>query len=100
MRAHCVTEGVRGIVRRVRCADRTLIARWKLSPRLSLRGRKTGRPGPTTATRSIVEVKETEGFTRKVEDVREADFRLANRRPSAPRPTPSGAANPCPSAGN
>jgi hypothetical protein len=30
--------------------------------------------------RLIGEVKETEGFTRKIEDVREADFRLANRR--------------------
>ena len=29
---------------------------------------------------SICEVKEAEGFTRKIEDVREADFRLANRR--------------------
>ena len=30
--------------------------------------------------RLIGEVKETEGFTRKIEDVREADFRLANHR--------------------
>jgi len=30
--------------------------------------------------RRIGEVKEAEGFTRKSEDVREADFRLANRR--------------------
>src|SRR5438552_8358240 len=31
-------------------------------------------------TRSICEVEEREGFTKKIEDVREADFRLANRR--------------------
>jgi hypothetical protein len=31
-------------------------------------------------TRSIGEAKEKEGFTRKIEDVREARFRLANRR--------------------
>ena len=31
-------------------------------------------------SRLICEVEENEGFTRKIEDVREADFRLANRR--------------------
>ena len=30
-------------------------------------------------SRSIVEVNESEGFARKIDDVREADFRLANR---------------------
>jgi hypothetical protein len=31
-------------------------------------------------TRLICELEMSEGFTRKIEDVREADFRLANRR--------------------
>ena len=31
-------------------------------------------------TRSISDVEKSEGFTRKIEDVREADVRLANRR--------------------
>jgi hypothetical protein len=36
--------------------------------------------GQRQPTRSIVEVKEDERFTREIEDVREADFRLANHR--------------------
>jgi hypothetical protein len=53
---------------------------WKLSLRLSLRHAKTALPEPTPAKSPIGEAKETEGFTRKIDDVREADFRLANRR--------------------
>jgi hypothetical protein len=47
------------------------------SLRLSLRGAKTGRPEPTPAKSLDLEVEESEGFTRKTEGVREADFRLA-----------------------
>src|SRR6202021_1958687 len=36
--------------------------------------------GQHQPTRSICEVEKSEGFTRKNEDGREADFRLANRR--------------------
>src|SRR3989442_609781 len=41
-------------------------------------------PSQWQPTGSILEVEQREGFTRKIEDVREADFRLANRltRPS------------------
>ena len=41
---------------------------------------KQGFQGQRQPTRSICEVKETEGFARTIEDVREADFRLANHR--------------------
>jgi hypothetical protein len=42
----------------------------------SAKGRFQSQQQPSNLTR---EVKETEGFAKKSEDVREADFRLANR---------------------
>src|SRR5438874_388416 len=36
--------------------------------------------GQHQSSRVFGELKETEGFTRKIEDVREPDFRLANHR--------------------
>ncbi len=44
-----------------------------LSPRLSLRRAKTASPERTAAKSSIGEADETEGFTRRIEVVREAD---------------------------
>jgi hypothetical protein len=52
----------------------------ELSPRLSLRRGKTACSEPTPANSLDREVENSEGFTRKIEDVREADFRLANHR--------------------
>ena len=54
-------------------------SRRRLSPRLSLRRAKTARPEPTLANSPDRESIKSEGFTRKIADVREADFRLANR---------------------
>jgi hypothetical protein len=51
-----------------------------LSPRLSLRGAKTALQSQQEPNRSTREVVETVGFVSKIDDGREADFRLANRR--------------------
>jgi hypothetical protein len=47
---------------------------------LSLRAPKTGLAEPRQPSYSIRELVSRLGFARKIEDVREADFRLANRR--------------------
>ena len=52
----------------------------ELSLKLSLEAPKQGFQGQRQPTRLIREVKETERFTRKIDDGREAGFRLANRR--------------------
>ena len=52
----------------------------RLSPGLSLRRAKTASPEPTAANSLDLGSGKEEGFTRKNDDGREADFRLANRR--------------------
>src|SRR6266516_1597906 len=52
----------------------------EMSPRLSLQRAKTRRPEPTQANVLDVGSIEMVGFARKIEDCREAEFRLANRR--------------------
>ena len=53
--------------------------RVELSPRLSLRRAKTACPEPTPANSLDRRSRNSEGFTRKNEEGREADFQLANR---------------------
>jgi hypothetical protein len=52
---------------------------YRLSARLSLRPAKTELQNQQEPNRLIGEVKEMEGFARKIEDGRQPDFRLANR---------------------
>jgi hypothetical protein len=63
-----------------RAGSLSVLGGARLSPRLSLRAPKTGPQEPTPANRVIYEAEETEGFTRRIEDAREANFRLANHR--------------------
>jgi len=58
----------------------TLVAWWNCPPDCPCDAPKQRFQSQRQPTRSIGEVENSEGFTRKTEVGREADFRLANRR--------------------
>ena len=60
--------------------DGRRIATTPLSPRLSLRRAQQRVQSQPQPTRSVCEAEESERFPKKIGDVREADFRSANRR--------------------